>query len=198
MSNLEVLKINWKRTFKVPVYQIEPRYQLFKLFPVVLIRFGHTHLVWLTTTDYSLYSLSYNLHFVYTLWVIWYESYDMSPNLDFKIGDSIEINDRTLLSLIQNDDFIIQRGYFRILLLNLEFPNYTISKILKWFHYVLSNITEKNKLWFEQKWFEITTKLNHVVGEMVRNRDKSELSFQTPVRPVKHCFRNMYLITVDM
>jgi len=48
-----------------------------------------------------------------------------------KIGDSIEINDRTLLSLIQNDDFIIQRGYFRILLLNLEFPSYTISKILK-------------------------------------------------------------------
>ena len=55
----------------------------------------------------------------------------MSHNLDFKIGDSIEINDRTLLSLIQNDDFIIQSGYFRILLLNLEFPNYTISKILK-------------------------------------------------------------------
>ena len=60
-----------------------------------------------------------------------YESFDMSHTWYFKIGDSIEINDRTLLSLIQNDDFIIQRGYFRILLLNLEFPNYTISKILK-------------------------------------------------------------------
>ena len=190
MSYLEVLKINWKRTFKVPVYQIEPRYQLFKLFPVIPIRFAHAHLVWLTTTG------SYNL---YTIWVIWYESYQMSHNLYFKIGDSIEINDRTLLSLIQNDDFIIQSGYFRILLLNLEFPNYTISKILKWFHYVLSNITEKKKPWFEQKWFEITTKMNHVVSEMVRNRDKSELSFQTPsIWLVKHCFRNMYLITVDM
>ena len=70
----------------------------------------------------------------------------MSHNLYFKIGDSIEINDRTLLSLIQNDDFIIQRGYFRILLLNLEFPNYTISKILKSFNYLLPSITEKNKL----------------------------------------------------
>ena len=66
-----------------------------------------------------------------------YESFDMSHTWYFKIGDSIEINDRTLLSLIQNDDFIIQRGYFRILLLNLEFPNYTISKILKWFNYLL-------------------------------------------------------------
>ena len=48
---------------------------------------------------------------------------------DLKIDDSIEINDRTLLSLIQNDDFIIQSIYFRILLLNLEFPSYKISKI---------------------------------------------------------------------
>ena len=151
MSYLEVLKINWKRTFKVPVYQIEPRYQLFKLFPVIPIRIAHTHLVWLTTTG------SYNL---YTMWVIWYESYHMSHNLYFKIGDSIEINDRTLLSLIQNDDFIIQSGYFRILLLNLEFPNYTISKILKWFHYVLSNITEKKKTLIRTK--------------IVRNHDKNE------------------------
>ena len=54
MPNLELLKINWKRTFKVPVYQIEPRYQIYDFLPVAPIRF--------TTTD-KLMS--------HKLWLIW-------------------------------------------------------------------------------------------------------------------------------